>query len=811
MLKNLLLTTLRNFRKKSVFTAINVIGLALGMATCLIIALYVQYDLSYDSFQNDQVYRVVLNRVYPEREVDYAFIPHSISPQMVEDFPEVIGQARLFKIFGNINFQNGEDTYSEENVVFADSSVFDIISIPLLKGDPNNALRNPNSIILSESTATKIFGSTDVIGKMLESPNGSYAVSAVAYDYPKNSHIIFNYIIPMHSLDFFNQTNWTGFSALSYIKVKEGTDYLALEKKFPDLIRQYADGEIKARNGISFDEYIAAGNGYNYTLQPIKSIHLHSKLEGEMKPNGNISHVYIFSIVAVFILIIASINFMNLSTARSTERGKEVGIRKVLGSTKQHLVAQFLTEAILITILGAISALIIAYFALPFFNQIAQRPLSLSILLDPFTALTILFIIAVIGIISGLYPAFFISSFSPLRVMKGELKTSSSGIGLRNTLVVVQFAISIALISVTMVVYEQMSYLLHKSLGFTKDHVVVADNAFALNNTPNEINWERFKTFKTQISQIENVESVSYTSAMPGDLLPGYLIRVPGTGKESMMARNITFDDEMLETLQMKLTEGRFFAPEFNDSLNMILNQSAVQKLGISNPIGSKIINIDNDNRLVEYTIIGVIEDIHFQSLHVGMEPIAITSNQSPEAFYNKMVVRISPDNIGATLAELEQTWDQFAPNSPFKHYFLDEQLARFYESEKSTMALFSLFTGLAMVIACIGLLGLSAFVINQRIKEIGVRKVLGASTVSIMWLLSTSFAKLIGIAALIAIPAAYFWVNSWLENFAYSISIPWVFFGLAALVALLIGLLTISLQSIKTASMNPVKSLRDE
>ena len=812
MFRNVWRITIRNLLKKPVFTGINIIGLGLGMASCLIMSMYVWYDLSYDDFQDSNVYRLVLNRVYPEREVDYAFVPHSITPQMVENYPEVIQQARIFKVFGPVNIRHGEDFYNEENVIFADSTLFDVIHIPLLEGQPQDALSRPDAIVLTESMAIKLFGKTAVLGEILETPNGPFSVTAVAKDYPSNSHFGFDYLLPLHSIPFFDQTNWTGFSCLSYIKTNQGTDPAKLQEKFPELIKTYADGEIKARNGISYDEYIAAGNGYNYSLQPIKDIHLYSNLEGELKPNGNITYVYIFSIVAIFILLIASINFMNLSTARSTERGKEVGIRKVLGSTKQQLIAQFLTEALLITLLSFIFSLLLVYLALPMFNEIALRPLSLYMIWLPQRLVLILFIIVTVGVISGLYPAFFISAFSPLRVMKGELKTSNSGITLRNGLVIIQFAISIALISATLIIAQQMNYLLNKSLGFDQSDVLVIDNAFALNNLPQDINWDRYETFKQEINQLPEVISSSFTSAMPGDNLPGYLLRIPGSGKESMVARNITFDHGMFECMEMSLKEGRFFDRSFNDSLSMVLNETAVAKLGIESPaVGKKIININNDNELVEYTIIGIVKDFHFQSLHIDMEPVAITSNRDGNAFFNKMVVRIRHNDYESGIRQIEEKWGDFVTDTPIAYYTLDDQLAQFYDSEKATMKIFGFFTFLAIIIACIGLLGLSAFIINQRIKEIGVRKVLGANTGQIVWLLSTDFGKLILLSSLIAVPVSYWWISSWLENFAYSIDIPVLAFILAVVIALLVGLITISIQSIKAVSMNPVQSLRDE
>ncbi len=810
MLKNYILSAIRGLKKKFGFTVVNVLGLGLGMATCLVISLYVHYDLSYDEFQKDNVYRIALNRVYPEREIDYNRVPHSIAPTMVNDFPEVLAYTNFFPGGnGGTIIRHGENTYIEEKVLFTDSTFFDVIEVDLVAGNKQTALLESNSVVINRSTAIKLFGEQDPIGQTLEFFDQSWMVSAVTEDLPANSHMEFDYLIPFFQFPFFQQPNWTTFSTLSYIELVPGTDPEEFEKKIPDFIRQNADAEIKARNGISYDEYIEAGNGYNYYLQPIKDIHLYSNLEGELKANGNINYVYIFSIIASFILVIAGINFMNLSTARSTERGKEVGIRKVLGSAKTQLVGQFLTESILISALSSMFALVAVSLVLPYFNDIAGRPLTIDMILEPVFLFSIPIIVIVVGVLAGMYPAFFISGFKPVSVLKGKLKNSKGGIQLRNVLVVTQFAISIALVSSTILVYNQMGYLLNKPLGFEKEQVLVIENAFSLDNDPNGFNRARFETFKNEINNIPGVTSSAYASAMPGDILPGFLVRVPGTGKESMMTRNMMFDNDLLETLDIKLIEGRFFSDMFEDSLSIVLNKSAVEKLGISDPVGKKIISVGPPD--VELTIVGVIDDFHFQSLHIDLEPVSVTSSEGANQFFNKAVIKINEKNVSGTIAGIKSTWDKFVPNTPFQSYFLDEDLEEFYKTEKSTGQIFTIFTFLAVVIACIGLLGLSAFIINQRVKEIGVRKVLGASVPSIVLMLTRDFTKLIGIATVIAVPAAYIWMERWLENFAYSVGISWTSFLLSGLMALVIGFLTISYQSIKAATTNPVNSLKDE
>lgn len=753
-----------------------------------------------------------INRVYPEREVNYPLAPHSFGPQIVQDFPEVLAQGRCVRPFNPTTVKVGDDYYLEDKIVYADSTFLTVVNVPLKMGNAETALYDANSVILSETIAKKLFGDADPMGQNVEFNGTTQKVTGVAFDYPDNSHFGFDYLTTLHQFPFFSQINWTSFTTMTYLKLQEGTNPDIVEGKFPAFVKKYAEGAIQKRNGVSYDEYIAAGNGYNYHLHHIKDIHLHSNLENEMKANGNISYIYIFSVIAVFILIIACINFMNLSTARSTERGKEVGIRKVLGSAKGQLIGQFLTESIMVALLSAIAAVAVAYLVLPAFNTIADRPLNILQVLDPAHLIVMAIIILTVGLLAGLYPAFFISSFAPLSVLKGLLKGSKSGTNLRNGLVVAQFAISITLISATMIVYQQMNYMLNKPLGFDKENVVVIESAGDINGTGPNLDQSRFETFRTEINRIPGVKMSSYASTMPGDFTGDFTASVPGAGqKESMVMRRMTFGDDLPTVLGMEVLEGRFFSREFDDTLSMVLNESAVQKLGLVDPIGKKILQIAAANDPIEYTIVGVVNDFHFQSLHLELKPAAFVSYEGPTPFYTKMVVKIDAENTKQTMDQVEATWNNFVPGSPFKSYFLDSDMEEFYSAERATGRIFSIFTFLAIAIACIGLLGLSAFIINQRVKEIGVRKVLGASIPQIIVLLSTGFTKLIAISAIIAIPAAYFWMNEWMNGFAYSAGINWLVFLFAAAAALIIGIGVVSFQAIKAALANPVESLRDE
>jgi len=819
MLKNYIIIAYRSLVKKLGYSLVNIFGLAVGITVCLLIVIFVQYELSFDKFQKENVYRINLNRVYPEREVNYTFIPHSIGPQLKVDFPEVEEVTRVLRNFAPIVVRYGETFFYEEKILFADSTTFAVLEIPLAEGDPETALKEPNSLVITESTSKKYFGEESPIGKTLETGQGNFIVRAIAKDYPVNSHIEFDFIASLSTFPGFAQPNWIGFDAITYIKLRPGADAKLLEAQFPEFVKKYAAGAIQQRNGISYDEYIAAGNGYNYTLQSVNDIYLHSNLEGEIKPNGNITYVYIFISAAIFILLIACINFMNLATARSTERAKEVGIRKVLGSVRQQLIGQFITESVLITVVSSVIALLALVFVLPFFSDISNRELSLSFLLQPLTMGIMVATILIIGFLAGVYPAFVLSSFQPASVLKGKMQTSKYGVVLRNGLVVFQFAISIALISCTMIIFNQMSFMLNKSLGYNKDHVVVVESAFNINNdnfqnpNPDFVQIRsRFETFLNEIREVQGVTNAAYTSAMPGDLLPGFIVRVPGTGeKESMVARGVAVNETFFETMEIELVKGRLFSRDFNDSLSMILAESTIAKLGLEDPIGKKIINVNGGDDDVTFTIVGVVKDFHLQSLHVGLEPLALIHVDAPGGFVNKMTVKVDPGQMQVAMGGIEQKWNQFTRNTPLRYYYLDENLKRFYDAEKTSGDIFSIFTTLAIMIACIGLFGLAAYTAGQKRKEIGVRKVMGASVFNIVLLLSKDFTKLILLAVVVAVPLAWWGMSKWLDNFAYRIDInPWTFV-LAALVAVVIGWVTVSYQSFTAASVNPVKSLRTE
>jgi len=818
MIKNYIVVAYRSLMRKIGFSLINIFGLSVGITCCLLIMMYVQYETSYDGFHTngDNVYRIALDRIYPDREVSYAVTPHSFPPQMVEDFPEVKNETMFVSTRSNfsVTFRYGNKFFDEGNVLFADSSFFKLITAKMVAGDPKEALRGPNKLVLTESTARKYFGDEDPIGKSLETnPLGNqqqntWLVTGVVKDFPENSHLTFDLIISNNTFQFLQNENWMGFSVFAYIELEDGTPPEVVEAKFPEMIKKYAAGQIQQATGQSFEEYTAAGHGYHYYLQSIKDIHLTSNLEAEIKPNSSWSYIYILLSIAAFILLIACINFMNLSTARSSERAKEVGLRKVLGSVKKLLIYQFLTESILLSMFSTILSLGLVYSLLPFFNILTGVELTLATYITPINVAIVVATAFLIGILAGFYPAFILSGFTPVAVLKGRIQNSKGGKYLRDGLVTFQFAISIVLISSTLIIYDQMNFISNKSLGFDSEQMLILDNTNQLN--------ERGEVFREELLRNENITSAAFVGSIPGDVHPGFVAQLPGAN-ETQVILSTVLDENALETLNIPIAKGRGFSRQFNDSLSMIINETALKTMGFEDPIGKRVgsQNPNDPEEIIFFTIVGVVNDYHFQSLHTDIGPLVFLHSSSaagPQApgVLNKIAMKVN-GNMSETLLAIESQWNEFMPNSPFNYYFLDGRLQEFYNAEKASSRIFTVFTTLAIIIACVGLFGLAAYTASLKTKEIGIRKVLGASVIGIVVLLSKEFTKLILIALVIAVPTAYYGMDLWLQDFAYRININPTSFVLAGVIAILIGWITVSFQSLKAAVVNPVNSLRSE
>jgi len=815
MIKNYITIALRNLFRQPGYTVINVLGLAVGLACFMIIMMYVMDEMSYDKWHKngDNIYRVALERQYPGRSRDYAIIPHSYSEAIKTENPEVVESCRLLFFPGNpILIKQDNQIFEESNYLWADSSFFNMFDINVLKGDKNTALMEPNGVVITESLANKYFGNTDPIGKTLDIPqnDNDLLVKAVCEDIPENTHFDFDLLMSSKSLNFLQNPNFLGFSAYTYLMLSENANPASLEAKFPDLVTKYASGQVLNNFGVDYAEYQKQGNGYKYFLQPLKDIYLTSNLEGELKTPGSKQRVYFFMVIALLILGIACINFMNLATARSASRAKEVGIRKTLGSERILIIIQFFIEAILITFLGAVIAFVLHYLSLDYFNEITNKSFAVQDLLSPKYLGLLALITGGTGLLSGAYPALVLSSFKPIEVLRGHFSKTKKGSGLRNALVVFQFGISVFLIISTIVVYQQMIYAQNKQLGFDKDHLVTLQGAGGM--TP-----QQEETLKNEIRTLSGVVAVSGCNTQPGEQYFGVSFKPP-QDNEMTTGSGLIVDYGYLECMKMNLIEGRDFDKRFADTLSVIVNESAVKEMGIDNPIGTRLESPENflnnqDEERAIYTIIGVIQDFHFQSLHNTVSPLFLVHNTRGFApgVDNLITVRMQPNAAQATLASIENLWSKFQPDLPFRYAFLDRAWANLYTSEMTSRKVFSVFSLLAIFIACLGLLALAAFTAEQRVKEIGIRKILGATSSNIVGLLSKDFLKLVLVSIVIASPLAWYAMNTWLQDFAYRIGVQWWVFLLAGIIAVIIAFLTVSFQSIRAARANPVNSLRSE
>ena len=807
MIRNFIKIALRNLLKNRLYTFINVGGLAISIAVCTLILLFVQSETSYDDYHpnKENLYRLALERLYPDHVSYYAITPAAMGKQAYTDFPEVVNYTRVWKPFNEVSVQYEDQSFLEPRLMAADSNFFDIFGIEIKLGDPKQIFTTQNSVVLTESTAKKYFGNDDPMGKILEGAFGDLIVSGVTENVPENTHFHYDMLINTQSVQFLQQPNYVNFSVHCYLVLQDGTDPEAFRTRMDELVEIYAAGQIERTQGINFQDYKAAGNGYRYYLQRVDDIHLTSHLEAEYEANGNITYIYIFISISFFVLALAAVNFVNLATARSTERAREVGIRKVLGSFKKQLISQFLVESVIISLLGTVIGIGLVYLTMPAFNNLAQKQIAFDLLANPLMLPGFLAFALLIGAAAGIYPAFVLSSFSPASVLKGKLIAGQRGAWIRNGLVVFQFWISIVLICCTLIVNDQMQYLQNKELGFDRENTLVVEQGGSLQNV---------NTFKEQVLKIPGVQQVGATSAMPGEgIFFGSSFGLSGM-EENVALNCVVFDDDYIQTMGMTVLEGRSFARAYQDSLSLIINEKAAAALGIAdNPIGQRVRNIvaANPNNSREYTVVGVIADYNYKSLHTEITPMAVFSDNSVQSFINYLPIKVQSNDLQGTLASIERVWDKMVPNTSFTFNFLDENLAQLYDTEARSGYLFLVFASIAIVIACVGLFGLAAYIVGNRVKEIGVRKVLGASSISVVIMLLKDFNKLILIAIVVAVPVTVLIMRSWLEGFAYYQNIRPMIFVYGGLLALIIAWVTVSYQSIKAAVANPVKALRSD
>ncbi|GAA0878608.1 ABC transporter permease [Algoriphagus jejuensis] len=818
MLKNHLLIALRNLKKHKFYSAINILGLSVGVAVCMIISLFVVNEISYDRhFANaERIYRVHSDIIFGGNHWDMVLAPAPMAEVLPEDFPEVEAAVH-FRSRGSylVRKQNESNNIKEDGVIWAGKDFFKVFDLAVLQGTADGALSEPNTMAISQKAADKYFPGQEAVGKSLTLDHDQeFRITAVYEDIPENSHFHFDFLLAAAGLDEAKRIVWLSNNFQTYLLLREGANAAALEEKFDHLIKKHIEPEIAQLfgEGAGVNDLVNAGGKLEFSLQPLLDIHLKSDLMGEFEPNFNITYVYLFIAIALFILVIACINFMNLSTARSANRAKEVGIRKVMGSFKFHLIRQFLMESMVISSVAFILAIPAVALALPVFNELAGRNLSV-----PFSEVAfygVLLMGAVVtGVLAGIYPAFYLSGFKPIEILKGKVSLGMRSGMIRSSLVVFQFSISIILIIATMMVFKQLDYIQNKKIGFNKEQVITVDDVYALQD-----NRQAFK------------DEVLKNSMMESGTLTGYL-PVSGTwrsdspwwseGKDPKQTENLVstqnweVDYDYIKTLGMNIIEGRDFSLEFpSDSNAVILNETAVRNLNfVGNPIGQKIYSLADGEQLnmdatTAKTVVGIVENFHFESLKENIGAVMIFLSEKPTGIAS---FRFHSQDTEAVTAHLEATWNRFAPGQPFNYSFLDDRFGNMYASEVRLGKVFGIFAGFAILIACLGLFALAAFTAEQRTKEIGIRKVLGSSVGSIVVLLSKEFTKLVLIAFVIASPLAWWAVQSWLADYEFKTEIGWAVFLGAGLFALVIALATISFQSVKAATSNPVNSLKSE
>ncbi|MBC9794748.1 ABC transporter permease [Sinomicrobium weinanense] len=803
MIRTYIKTAWRNILKNKGVFSLNIAGLSIGIACCLLIVLFVTDELSYDKFHEkaDNIVRVVFRAKVNGEVIKEAVVMAPVAQTLKEELPEVLDATRIRRIWmPKMRYEN--TTYRDSRFAYVDPNFFDIFTLPVIKGNQENPLKEPGTIVLTRDEARKYFGNSNPIGKMLVMGDAEeqFRVTAVIENIPENSHFHFDMFASMEGYPYAKNTFWTKSDFFTYLLLREGTDPELLEDKLPPIVESHMGPQMKDEIGMSFAEF-TKDNQLGLFLQPLTDIHLNSDFANasELEQGGNIKYIYIFGAIGLFMLLIACINFMNLSTATAAKRTKEVGIRKVLGSERKQLISQFLTESLIATLIAMVIGFFLVILALPFFNNLSGKALNPAFLLKFRTGAVLLVMMAFISLTAGGYPAFFLSSFKPVAALKSKFFTGKGTKGLRSGLVVFQFVISAGLIFATLVVGRQMSYIQNKNVGYDRDQILVLRDAHLLGH-----NKTAFKNEILKDPRVKNVTTSAYVPAGPtNNSMSGVFL---GDRYQRRM-HYYNIDEEYLSVMGMELVAGRNFSKVFGaDSLNVIINETAVETLGFKdNPIG-KTLTRANDKGGEELTVIGVVRDFHFKSLHQPIEPLILRYNS-----YGGLILRTTVADMSGLIESIQKLWNRFDSGEPFTYAILDDSYKETYRAEQKMGDILRIFALLTIFVACLGLFGLVTFTTEQRLKEIGIRKVLGSSVAQIVTLLSKDFLKLILLSFVIAFPIGYYFMDRWLRDFSYRTDIRWWVFVLAALITVFIALVTISFKSVKAALENPVKSLKTE
>ncbi|WP_133994787.1 ABC transporter permease [Dinghuibacter silviterrae] len=807
MYKNYWKIALRTLWRNKFFSAINIIGLAAGLAVCLLITLYVTDECGYDRYNEnaDRIYRLDADLFMNGTLFNSATSPNPMPGTLAKDYPMIEQFVRLSFEY-DILVRKGNQNIQEHHSVLADSTFFKVFTAPMIAGDPLTALNEPNSVVIDETTARRYFNSTDVIGKTLYIDNAENCkITGVIKDFPRQSHFHFSFIRPFHEIWPGQGSDWLTNGIHSYILVKPGVKQSDIQSRVDETVNTYLSKQLEGAFHSSIHDLQGRGDYFRYHLMPLTDIHLHSDKTFEFEANGNINYVYIFSVIAIVILIIACVNFMNLSTSRSANRAKEVGIRKVSGSTRNNLIMQFLVESVLMSYLALLLALALSSLLIPLFNQVSGKQMHVDILFTSWLLPTLITLAFVVGCAAGSYPAFYLSSFNPIRVLKGSIASGFKHGWLRSSLVVFQFSTSIILIIGTIVIYNQLGYIRSRKIGYDREHVLVLHNTENLD--------KRIHTFREELLSLPGVEQASISADLPtvggGNLNQRGWFRDPTLNAQNVIIMtSIYVDENYIPALGMHIENGRNFSTEYKtDSTGLILNETAAKMLGWRDLSGAKLYLPGDSNKPKAFHVIGIVKDFNFSSMHDKIGPMVMRLEQS----WGNIVLRFKNNDIPSLISQIQDKWNSMAPGLPLSYTFMDNDFNNLYNAEQQTGKLFTTFAVFAIFIACLGLFGLITYAAEQRTKEIGIRKVLGASVGRIVSLLSKEFVRLVCIASLIGFPVAWWAMNKWLESFAYRVNIGWWVFVIAGLATLMSALITVSLQAIKAAMANPVKSLKTE
>jgi len=802
MLRNYFTIAIRNILKYKLFSAINIAGLTVGVAACLFIFIYIKDELSYDRFHKDadQIYRVGLIGRMAGQEFNVSNSCYPVGPAMKDEIPGITDYTRIWPASNTVVFAFEDKSFSEKKVFYADSNFFSFFSFELIEGDASTVLTEPNAVVLTEDLATKYFGTENPVGKLLTigPDKKSFKVTGVAKRVPSNSHFQFHALLSFSTVDNEIYKGWTGNSLFTYVKLDRSTNPAAVDASLDELVIKHVGPEIE-QLGLNFDQFKEQGGKYSYMVYPMVDTHLYSKLEGDPEPGGDIKYVYIFTAVGVFILLIACINFMNLSTARSAGRAKEVGLRKTLGSMRSQLIGQFLSESFIYSLIAMALALALTYLLMPGFNMLSGKSLLFSSLLDPVFVIVAVILLVIIGLLAGSYPALYLTAFNPVEVLKGKIRSGMKTKGVRSLLVVVQFSVSIFLIAATLVVFQQLNFMQERNLGIDKNQVLTIQNLRNLK--------ENRKAFKDRLDQLSGIIASSYTN----NLFPGInninVFRIADSEQDRLLGSYFA-DWDHQAVMKFKVKEGRYFSRDLaSDSSACLINESAVRELGwtVESAVGSQILDFNGDEPK-KITVIGVIEDFNYESLKNQVRPLVIQLTD----ISRQLMVRYEGNPMEVT-SRIEKLWKEFAPGVPFEYSFLDQDFDALFRAEMRLRDLFTVFSSLAIFIACLGLFALAAFLTEQRTKEIGIRKAMGASVSGLVLTLSKEFLILVGISFVLAVVPAWYFMGQWLADFAYRIELNVVVFVFAGLLAFVVASLTIGFQSLKAAKANPVNSLRYE